>query len=252
MKSQPFFVLKTKLLPCSTVVRNLICSQISDEDAPADRSFVIRNVPPLINEKNLLKAFANISPVQSVTFLDSKRNLFSDQMDFGYKKAIVTFSEPCGLEKVLKEQYESPILLAIPLTDARLMTPMQILADQIKNHSRNMDELKKKADEITRLYDEEVRVKEKVIKSSAGEVDEEGWQVVRRSRPDSLNRDKAEKARIKAKEEKRKRLEANVAQVYQYKIRNEKLSKLRELRLKFEADKFKLAQMKSGRKFKPN
>lgn len=129
---------------------------------------------------------------------------------------------------------------------------MLILADQIKNHSRNMDELKKKADEITRLYDEEVRVKDKLIKSSAGEVDDEGWQVVRRSRPDSLNRDKADKLRIKAKEEKKKRLEANVAQVYQYKIRNEKLSKLRELRMKFEADKFKLAQMKAGRKFKPN
>ena len=54
-----------------------------------------------------------------------------------------------------------------------------------------------------KLYDEEVRLKTKVTKSCSGEVDEEGWQVVRRGRPDSLNREKALLSRMRVKEERR-------------------------------------------------
>lgn len=114
----------------------------------------------------------------------------------------------------------------------------------------NTPEHRAKIDKIVQLYDTKAMVKKKIEEVSK-EPDEEGWITVKRSRPDSLSREKALLEKSKMKEDKKKRLEANVAEVYQYRVRETKLDRLRELRKKFEQDKYKIAQMKSGRKFRP-
>lgn len=245
------FIVPAKLTPGSSVIRNLICSPVSDGSAPADSSVLVQNVPPLINEKNLIAAFKSVASVQSVTLVSDEKNSFVETPQIGYNKAVVVFKEDSGLTALKEGKFESPLVLSIPLTDARLLTPIAMHAEQAKQHQEHAKTMREKADEIVKLYDEGVRLKTKMVKSYSGEVDEEGWQVVRRIRPDSLNREKALLTRMKLKEEKKKRIEGNVAQVYQYRMRNEKLGKLRQLRKKFEEDKFKIAQMRAGRKFKP-
>ena len=240
-------LIPAKLTFASPVIRYIVATDLKD----CDRSLLLHNVPPLVKEKHVSAAFARLAPLESVTCVASKSTLFTDYSDVGFHKMTVVFRDASGPQAARAVTQESPIILSVPLSDSQLVTPNVAREEERQRNQERMAMLKGKADEIVKLYDEEVRLKDKVAKTCAGEADEEWWQVVRRSRPESLNKEKALLSRLKAKEEKKQRLEANVAQVYQYRMRNEKLVKLRQLRKKFEEDKFKIALMKAGRKFKP-
>lgn len=245
-----FFAVKAKLTPSSTVVRNLICTAI--DDAAGGQKVMAHNVPPLVNEKQLSFALKSVAPaVLSVTFCTDEKKTFGQEPQIGYNKAIVTFEDPSGLKQLTDGVSDSPVILSVPMSETRIKSLIELREDEIRNGAKNREKWGKEADEIVRLYDEEVRLKEKVTKLSSGEVDEDGWQTVQRKRPDSLNREKAILHRIKMKEQKKKRLEANVADIYQYRMRNEKLGKLRLLRKKFEEDKNRIKEMRAGRKFRP-
>ena len=245
------FFLPVRLTPSSSVLRFLTCSPVSDALYPGERSIRIHNVPPLITDKNLRVALERIAPLEKVVVEGCSDSLARDSLPIDYHLAVAVFADAAGVSRLKEVSAESPVILSAPLGDAHLLTPLALRLERQAKRQQMVQEWKETADEVVRLYDEEVQLKGKVIKACSGEVDDEGWQVVRRSRPDSLNKEKALLARISRKEDKKKRLEANVAHMYQYRMRDEKLGKLRLLRKKFEEDKFKLALMKAGRKFRP-
>ena len=247
--TEPLIVVEAKLRESSTTVRHLICREIRDGSSPAGRSIMVMNIPPLVTAEAVKQAFQSIAAVQNVSFEEANKNPLPTTRDIDYRGAKVIFKEKETLKLLSKQDYKSPLILV--KTETHLENPMKIWMDNYNKSIITLEENKTRIDTIVQVYDKESEVKKSIRKEVNNEPDEEGWITVKRMKPDSLNKDKAMIAREKVKQEKKKRKEANVAEIYQYRLQETKVSQLRQLRKKYEQDKFKIAQIKSGRKFKP-
>merc|ERR1712106_1166772 len=114
------------------------------------------------------------------------------------------------------------------------------------------DALKEKIDSYMKDYDESV-AEEKRANDALLEPDEDGWVTV--SKTAKKKHSKATKADAddpkKDKKNRKKKKKLVLQNFYSHQIKEDKLSRIKELRNKFEEDKQKIAKMKADRKFRP-
>jgi ribosomal RNA-processing protein 7 len=247
--SEELVLVDFKLNKNSNRIRKFICREIEDASYPKGRSLLITNVPPLVKPEVIKQCFEKIADVENIVFREesSDASFIPNRNNF-FNEAVIVFRRLDVIDSLKDNTYPSPLTLMVGPKSS------PYLFENFKNHYNNTiintKEYKEKIDKVVELYDKRGAVKKKIEEFSK-EADEDGWITVKRARPHSLNRDLALLEKSKAKQLKKKRLEANVAEVYQYRMKEKKLGRLRDLRKKFEEDKFKIAQMKSGRKFRP-
>jgi len=240
------FIVEAKLKPDSTSTRHLVCHEIIDESYPVGRSIRILNMFPLVNDKALKQAFDSVSSVESVVFDDDTKEQLFPQKEIKYRTVVVVFKNATALIELTDKKVQ----VVLTSKEHPLENTLDIWRENYNKSIISCGDIIRRINAVVDKYDEEAAKRKKEVKEST-EADEEGWITVRRGKPESMKREHAILEKNKAKAAKKKRLEADVAEMYQYRIRESKLGQLRQLREKFEADKLKIAQIKAGRKFRP-
>lgn len=253
-----YHILPVTLVPKSKVTRHIMVKRHESESCPPGKSLFILNVPPLVTTAALKQTFtAAFGKVSKVEIIDEKTSIIDRRIKVQHKSMAVVFNNVSSVEKIFQiKATDSPVM---SLTNNEEPSKLQNFVEVCKmNYNNSIIPLDAKYnDHVNKLitsYEKYLAEREKTRKEvPKNEADEEGWITVKHKGKHSLNKEKAIRAKDKIKQMKKKRIESNVSAVYQYRMRSkeEKFARLRELRAKFEEDKFKLAQMKAGRKFKP-
>ena len=252
-----YTLIPVKLTPSSEVTRHLRVKKYESDTCPGDRSIFIANVPPLVTTSalrlTLSKAYGKIS---SLSFVEESKSITDNLYKIQHNSATVTFANKTSVDKILSTPpSQSPLSLTCDVANGRIESLLYLSK---LNYNKSIITLDKgfceKVDHFVESYKQFSERREKTLKEmSRNEPDEEGWITVKHKGKHNLNKDKSMSLKDRAKLIKKKRIESSISAAYQYRMRtkDEKYARLRELRARFEEDKFKLAQMKTGRKFKP-
>merc|ERR1712034_42933 len=115
------------------------------------------------------------------------------------------------------------------------------------------DTVKENIEQFMLSYDQQV-AKDKKANDELEEPDEDGWVTVTRNvkkPPAKPEQEVSEKEKAKGKKIRKKKKKLVLQNFYSHQIKEDKLSRIQDLRNKFEEDKQKIAKMKSERKFRP-
>lgn len=252
-----YTLIPVKLTPSSEVTRYLRVKKYESDTCPGDRSIFIANVPPLVTTSALKVTLSRFyGKVSSISFVEESKSITNNCYKIQHNSATVTFANKTSVDKILsKPTLSSPLCLTCDETNGKIESLLYLSK---LNYNRSIitldNEFCEKVDHFVESYKQFSERREKTLKEmSRNEPDEEGWITVKYKGKHNLNKDKSMSLKDRAKLMKKKRIESSISAAYQYRMRtkDEKFARLRELRARFEEDKFKLAQMKAGRKFKP-
>merc|ERR1712107_674981 len=113
------------------------------------------------------------------------------------------------------------------------------------------NKLKEEIDAFMKKYDEEENLRKK-REAEDKEPDDDGWTTVGPKKERKVqSKDEQQTGRKTNMKGRRQKKKLELKNFYSHQIREEKISKVQELRAKFEKDKEKIAKMKSERKFRP-
>jgi len=272
---EDFRVLPLKYRPDSLAAHSLFFKahsvRVEEPLKPTDRTLFCANVPPWVSKEALNKLFLKSGPLEAVylehspsvgpppsppqdrvTFPPTHPDSDPYRLANGFRFAYVVFQKQSGLRHALnKLSLEQPVI--VTQLDPNITMGYKRWAKEYNEKlSVNEEELKKNINAYMKEYDETV-AEEKKANDALLEPDEDGWITVTKTskkkpskatKADSLSEKKDKKIRKKKKK-------LVLQNFYSHQIKEEKLSRIKELRNKFEEDKQKIAKMKADRKFRP-
>lgn len=240
-------------------------------EKPLKRTLFLSKVPPWANEEGLKrvlsingivqKVYLSKKPSSSVSEANQRdyssidRFLWAKKDTSGFKHAYVVFEKASSLKKALSSMDLSKTYMLVdqenPVSTGVKKWKREYNQGLIKQDQ--LEDLKKAIEKYVHESDERKEEAKSKAEDEA-EPDDDGWVTIsRQSRKKStLGAGKSDKvkARLKAKEA-RKKKNRDLRNFYKFQLKETKLSKLQELRDKFEADKEKQKKLIAERKFRP-
>jgi len=243
--------------------------RVEEESKPRDRTLFLANIPPWATPQVIKKIFrvnGNISnvffqlqpsvgapdprPEPNSTFSTDR---FTDpySMESGFKFAYVVFEKSVGVKTAMTKMDLSKEYIAS--TDSfPIVTGVVRWNTRYNSVLKKENKLKEEIDAFMKKYDEEENLRKK-REAEDKEPDDDGWTTVgpkkeRKVQSKDEQQTTGRKTNMKGRRQKKK---LELKNFYSHQIREEKISKVQELRAKFEKDKEKIAKMKSERKFRP-
>lgn len=223
-------------------------TRVEDSNKPKGRTLFMLNIPPYVNEHDLIVAFQSAGPIVHIIFCNEdnqqtnpkrKSNAFTDtHLVTGFRMAYVVFKTTKSLQNALRMKQ---LILYDANGESTLLTGVGKWKQEYMDSIQNEDELQREIDEFMRDYDEQV-----ARGAEQPEVDEDGWTVVGR-KGKTFQRKESVIKKIENKSQKSKELQ----NFYTFQIREAKMKRIVGLRKKFEEDKKKIELMKKTRRFKP-
>lgn len=230
----------------------------SATDLPVGKTLFVVNVPPYVNAEHLTKGFAIAGEVAHVVLADRKGNRFALPSTLNassrhftsvantnvFKCAFIVFR----LTKALRN--------ALDLDEVQLyQNDKTILTTGIskwqQEHAQSMpDDAAIELEVQQYIATFEQSELEQRVAAKQPEVDDDGWQVVKKGRGSGLEQKETTLKRLddKVQEGKSKK---ELQNFYTFQIRDSKRQHVVGLRKRFENDKRKIETMKQARHFKP-
>merc|ERR1712083_1187904 len=221
----------------------------SDETSkPADRTLFLANIPPWASAEAIKRIFQPNGAVEAVYFQtepsigsppEPSDPLFPSpdspyRVGHGFKFGYVVFSKPSAQSNCMtKMDVSFPRFCSTE--DHPIAVGVKKWCGEYNSLVVKESVLQANIDEYMTEYDSKV-AKEKQEDEELGEADEDGWVTVTKAA-------KKRPARTKKVTE--------LKNFYAFQMKDEKLSRIQELRKKFEDDKQKINKMKMDRKFRP-
>lgn len=268
MVGQEIEIIPFKLRTSSASVRHLFVKRHVSREIisakPDGRTLVVLNVPPLIDESHLINTFSPLGAANVIIQatesdqIPSPDDLYNEpslRLD-SYRVAYLVFENEERLSKLLNNIPSQPLVLFQPFEGNDMLAGVKMWAKMYNDSICDPDQLRTEVFEYMQTYDERVEQEKKRAKESAGVEDDEGWVTVSKHGKKKVftaseRLENGLTARETKKQEKRDRQIAAVGNFYSYKHKEGKMSKIMELRKKFDEDKRKIAEMKASRRFKP-
>ena len=243
-------------------VRCLFCQLYSpgelNPDKPEERTLLIRNVPPLVEEAGLREMFRKFGSLSNVIIQHKQSDrtieypaLFSRRkMDIEeYRVAYVVFEKEEDLKKLLSNPPKNATKLRVAKKQG-----VKLWCKEYNDSFLDAKVLIPQINAELEAFDRAEKEK-KASSATTEEQDDDGWTVVTKANSkrvivDANQADKKLLRKNKKKDDKRQRLIENVGDLYSIK-KVEKSNRLDELKQKFENDKKRVNELKKNRKFKP-
>lgn len=262
-------VVEIKLKASSKTTRELFVETYRSREVagekPVDRTMVAYNAPPFVHEPHLLNAFkpfgatAVIIQDEAIDKIPAAEDRWMTQSSLSdsdsQRVAYIAFESKQQLTKFMDHPPTTPLVLFNK--GETLPIGVKLWSKQYNDSIENADELLAQVNKDLQEYDERVEKERELAKKRAGEADDEGWVTVTKhgKKRKAFGAGEAHDQGVLSKEAKKQAKQdkavANVGNFYKYKKEETKLSKLADLRKKFEEDKKRVAEMKQKRKFKP-
>lgn len=228
---------------------------------PADRTLFVANIPPWATAESVKRIFQPNGSIEAVYFQsepsigsppEPSDPLFPSPDDpyrvgHGFKYAYVVFSKPSGQSNCMTKMDLSFVRCCSSL-DHPIAVGVKKWCEEYNSLVVKDSVLQGNIDEYMADYDDKV-AKEKQEDEELGEADEDGWVTVTKAAKKRPARAKKEAGRVEKRGKKKKKKE--LKNFYAFQMKDEKLSRIQELRKKFEDDKQKINKMKMERKFRP-
>lgn len=257
MDAKQFTAVSYKVGDENAVIRQFFVKQHTGnhEAKPSDRTLLVMNVPPYVNEECLKflydqcgaieRIFFHKKPKSGIEESESSYSIFTNKESItGYKCSYIVFNKPLALVKALKctELGIIPFEIIDPVGVDRFIQDYKSMFIDVKN-------VKKDIEEYMKYYDQSFE--EEKQKSKEVTVDEDGWiTVTKHSKKPKIPRKEGVSEKIMKKQ--KKALEKQtLLNFYRCQLKQQKEEKLVELRKKFEKDKRRIEIMKQNRKFRP-
>lgn len=268
--------MSVKMTEKSQAVRQLFLrehkSKLEDVRKPEGRTLMVLNVPPLVEDNGLIHVFEEFWKINRILFqakpvekipdpetLMSRAKYFpvrDTQSRECYRTAFVVFESKSGLKKVLADDLSEVRILYPPEIEHHLVGGPKKWAHDFKERILMTAEVKELQEEVNQ-YLAEYDIKQEEEKRRAKEMenvpDEEGWITVsRHGKKPVLPDDHVHDQLLLSKAQKKKNKSGtDLDNFYAFQAQEGKMTKLTELKQKFEEDKKRISQMKAARKFKP-
>lgn len=258
MEDKQFSVAGYKIGDEKAVLRHFFIKQhVGNHDIkPSDRTLLVMNVPPYVNDKCLKLLFEDSGEIERI-FLHKKPQSGADESEessnlvfsnkkeiIGYKCAYIVFKKPSAVVKALK----CAELGIIPLD---IIDPIGIdkFISVYKSNFIDTQKVRNEVEQFMSYYDQSFEEEKQKAKDMT--VDEDGWiTVTKHTKTPKIPRKEGVSERIIQKQ--KKALEKQtLLNFYRSQVRQQKEEKLIELRKKFEKDKKRIQLMQLNRKFKP-
>lgn len=228
---------------------------------PDQRTLLVLNVPPYVQENDLKHAFQRIGEVEEVYFGtdindlpggddDNTANCFSKYFNpkkpiEKFKCAWVVFKASRSLRAALKE--DEVVMHEADRTI--LVTGLDKWMNEYTSQIPNEKDLDAEVNKYMKTFEDD-EMKEKEDEKRI-EKDEDGWTIVKKSGKNAgFQQKESTISKIENKIASRKS-KKELTNFYTFQIRESKQRHIISLRKKFESDKWKVEQMKKERKFKP-
>jgi len=224
----------------STLFARLHTSKADDTDLPAQRTLFAVNVPHGATEVGLQAAFERLGAVSEVRLSRMTAEPASSSSSAAAAAAAAASTSTAHVvfetAEALKATLKSTKALRLSLETAEATRPTE-----------SREALQKAVDGFLKRFEAEERKREKEALDAKGKMDADGFVVVgRRGRPVSA----AEAAQPDLKR-KKKKASGETPDFYHFQQHERKRAQLLKLREQFEADKARIAKMKTERKFRP-
>lgn len=230
----------------------------SDSDLPVGKTLFVVNVPPYVNADHLSKGFAIAGDVAHVVLADRKGNRFampntatapsrhftSTPNTNVFKCAFVVFRSTKALRNAL--ELDEVLLYQ---NDKTILTTG--IAKWQQEHAQSLPDEAAIEEEVEQymVAFEQTELEQRLV-AKQPEVDDDGWQVVKKGRGAGFEQKETTLKRLddKVQEGKKKK---ELQNFYTFQIRDSKRQHVVGLRKRFENDKRKIETMKQARHFKP-
>ena len=237
---------------------------------PRDRTIFCANIPPWATTESIKRIFQLNGVIEHIYFQcqpsvgppEPQRkndNIFPTSPDSdpyhvesGFKFAYIVFERSSGVKNAMSKMDLSKVHVASTAENPILLGVRKWNAEY-NQQWLDKSEIKKNIESFMTNYDQTV-AETKQREEQLTEPDDEGWVTVTKVAKKKATRrtEKGDEEGASTGKKGRKKKKKLVLQsFYSHQIREEKMSKVQELRKKFEQDKLKIAKMKSDRKFRP-
>ena len=234
---------------------------------PRDRTLFCANVPPWATTETIQRVFQLNGAVEHVYFQcqpsvgppvprRENENIFptppgSDpyHVKSGFKFAYVVFERSSAVKNAMSKMDSSKVHVASTAQNPILVGLKKWNAEYNEQWLDKSD-IKKSIESFMTDYDQ-TAAKAKEREENLTEPDDEGWVTVTKVDKKKATRRTEKRSEEGNKKGRKKKKKLVLQSFYSHQIREEKMSKVQELRKKFEEDKLKIAKMKSDRKFRP-
>ena len=244
--------------------------RVEEETKPRDRTLFVANLPPWSTVEAVRRIFQCNGSISSVIFqlqpsvgppeakMESEDNIFRSSafsdpysLESGFKFAYIVFEKAVGVRNAmtkmdLRREY------CVSIESCSVDTGVVRWNSQYNTKIVDVNKVSGEISAFMKEHDEEVALEKKKKEEFEGP-DEEGWITVakpEKKKPKANSSVEGGETK-KGKKGRRKKKKVELRNFYSSQIKEEKLSKVQELRKKFEKDKEKIAKMKSDRKFRP-
>lgn len=230
----------------------------SDPDLPLGKTLFVLNVPPYVQAEHLSAGFATAGEVSHVVLADRKGNRFdlpnpsavasrcfnAAPQTNSFKSAFVVFRSTKALRNAL---LLNEVLL---YRNDRTILVTGVVKWQ-REHAEALPDEKAIEAEVEQYMDAfEMTEAEQRVAERQQEVDEDGWQTVKKGRGAGFEQKESTLKRLEDKLEEGKK-KKELQNFYTFQIRDSKRQHVVGLRKRFENDKRKIESMKQARHFKP-
>lgn len=244
--------------------------RVEEETKPRERTLFVANLPPWVTVDAVKRIFQTNGTILSVFFqlqpsvgppelVKPSRevlfppDIFSDpySLESGFKYAYVVFEKNVGVRNALTKMDLKREYL-VSLESQPVETGVVRWNSQYNSSVVDVSKISTEINTFMKNYDENLAL-QKTKEEELEEPDDEGWITVtkpEKNKAKVLSTEEGSNTK-KGKKGRRKKKKVELKNFYSSQIKEEKLSKVQELRKKFEKDKEKIAKMKSERKFRP-
>jgi len=236
---------------------------------PRDRTLFCANIPPWATPDALQRVFQKNGAIEAVYFQEQPSvgppplppgdpatfppTTNPYKLGSGFRFGYLVFERPQGVKNAMTKM---SVELAEVLSTSENPVKMG-LCRWAEDYNQTMcveqNVVKENIEQFMLSYDQQVAM-DKKANEELEEPDEDGWVTVTRNvkkTPAKPEQEISEKEKAKGKKNRKKKKKLVLQNFYSHQIKEDKLSRIQDLRNKFEEDKQKIAKMKSERKFRP-
>uniref|UniRef100_A0A7S2TVQ5 RRM domain-containing protein n=1 Tax=Lotharella oceanica TaxID=641309 RepID=A0A7S2TVQ5_9EUKA len=233
-------ILRLKLSENTVAVRYLYFKRhTSSSPGEQGPTLFVTNIPSNFDFQNVTNLFSLYGDVEGVEFVE---NLYFPGVSAEKpRSARVIFENEEAIEKIMSVSKKDVVA---PYEPPNLATGMKKYLMEYKRERPDTEKLQIQVDRFMEAFD--VRAKEEKENLDVKEVDEDGFELVKRK-----SRKMRGSVAPKITEIKQKKRKEPVVNFYRDQKRLQQAKKLALLRKKFEEDRQRIAEMRQNRKFKP-